>query len=214
MRTPRTRLALASVAAVAVLVVGACGGDDDDAEPDATEATAETSAVDETTSTEAASTDTAGGSDDTTDGTTSGTAGGEVGTREEYVEAAKAEVEFEDAEINDCVAEAIVSDEVYEAIQTAGLTVDAFSETGPSGAVDIDEAQAQAVAAEMAECGDLISQVLTDEAELACATENLSNEQLAEFLALSLFGLEPGAELQDANAAVEECLASATTTTG
>jgi hypothetical protein len=211
-RTLRTRSFAASVAVLAAVSFTACGGDDDD-DAETTEAPAVTT-VDETTAPEDTATadtvtdDTA----DTTEGSSPSSGGGEVGAQDDYIEAAKSEVQFEDEELNDCVATAIVSDDVYAAIEEAGLTVEEFQESGPTG-LDVDEDTARAVAAEMAACGDLIPEVLTDEDELACAEDNIDNGQMAEFLALSLFGLQPSDDLQEANDAVEACLDAAAPTT-
>ena len=210
-RSPRTRSRAASVALLATLAFAACGDDDDDDTADATAATT----LEATTATvaTAGSADTAGS--ETTSETGSSTpssGGGEVGSQEDYVEAAKSEVQFEDQEINDCVAAAIVSDDVYAAIQDAGLTVDDFQADGPIS-LGIEEDIADAVATEMAACGDLIPQVLTDEDEQACAEGNIDNDQMAQFLSLSLFGLQPTEDLQVANDAVQACLTEAATTT-
>ena len=116
------------------------------------------------------------------------------------------------AVVSSTVAAAIVSDDVYAAIQDAGLTVDDFQADGPVS-LGIEEDTARDVAAEMADCGDLIPQVLTDDAEQACAQDNITNDQMAEFLSLSLFGLQPTDDLQAANDAVEACLDEGSTTT-
>ena len=211
-RTLRTRSVAASVAVLATIAFAACGDDDDATDttdaPAATEVEA-TTAPDDTAT--AATEGTTGGSLDPADSTPS-SGGGEVGSQDDYIEAAKSEVQFEDQEINDCVAAAIVSDDVYAAIEEAGLTVEDFQADGPIS-LGIEEDTASAVAAEMADCGDLIPQVLTDEAEQACAQDNITNDEMAEFLSLSLFGLQPSDDLQAAYDAVATCLDEAATTT-
>lgn len=205
-RPPRTRLFAASVATLAALTFSACGGDDDTTSSDATVSTA----AGETTPTD----DTMLPNVDDTSGvsTTPSSGGGEVAAQEEYIEAAKGEVDFEDGEINDCFAEAIVNDDVYAAIEENGLTLEDFESDGPVS-LGVDEAVAADVASAAAACGDLLPQVLTDETEIECAQENLSNEQLAEYLVFSLLGAEPSDEVTAANEAVEVCLAGASTTT-
>lgn len=197
---------------LATFAFAACGGDDDDDTTDGSDVTLSTE-VDGTTPTEDTATDDTT-VDDTTDGTTSSSDSGEVGSQEEYIEATKSEVSFEDTDLNDCVAEAVVSDEVYAAIQDAGLTVEAYQSEGPDG-LDLDEAAAQVMADDLAACGDLVGQVLAgaDDVQLACAEEHISNQQIAEFLAFSLLGLEPSSDVTDANDAVDECIAAASTTT-
>ena len=212
-RTLRTRSLAASVALLATIAFAACGDDDD---ADTTDAPAATTADDSAAPADSATAATEG-TDSTedsaaTDGSTPSSGSGEVGSQDDYIEAAKSEVQFEDEEINDCVAAAIVSDDVYAAIEDAGLTVEDFQADGPVS-LGIEEDTARAVAAEMADCGDLIPQVLTDEAEQACAQDNITNDQMAEFLSLSLFGLQPTDDLQAANDAVEACLDEAGTTT-
>ena len=215
-RTLRTRSVAASVAVLATIAFAACG-DDDDA-TDTTDAPAATEVEETTAPDDTATAATEGTTDDSTDGSldpadsTPSSGGGEVGSQDDYIEAAKSEVQFEDQEINDCVAAAIVSDDVYAAIEEAGLTVEDFQADGPIS-LGIEEDTARDVAAEMADCGDLIPQVLTDEAEQACAQDNITNDEMAEFLSLSLFGLQPSDDLQAANDAVEACLDEAATTT-
>ena len=120
--SPRTRLFAASVAMLATFAFAACGDDDDDtsATTDA-EATADT-AVDVTTGATAtdASSETSGDVEGTTreDGSA-----GEVGEREEYVEAASEGFPTDDEEFAGCIGEAIISDDVYAAIEEAGVTV-------------------------------------------------------------------------------------------
>ena len=213
-RTLRTRSIAASVAVLATIAFAACGDDDDADTTDAPAATVdETTAPDDTatSATEGTTSDSTSGSVEPGDSTPS-SGGGEVGSQDDYIEAAKSEVQFEDQEINDCVAAAIVGDDVYAAIAEAGLTVEDFQADGPVS-LGIEEDTARDVAAEMADCGDLIPQVLTDDAEQACAQDNITNDQMAEFLSLSLFGLQPTDDLQAANDAVEACLDEAGTTT-
>ena len=200
-RSPRSRLFAASVAGLATIALAACGGDDDD-----------------TTTSDTASSDTATDETPTDEtsavGSTPTSGGGEVGSQEDYVAAAQEEIgaEFDDAELAECVGEAMVNDDVYAAIETAGLTVEQFSEDGPEG-LSVDQDVADQVAADFAACGDLLPQIASEDDELACAEENISNEQIGEFLAYSLFGLEQSDEVQSASEAVDACISAATTPT-
>ena len=65
--------------------------------------------------------------------------GGEVGSREEYVETTAEEISDEFGDLADCVAEALINDDVYAAIQAAGLTLEQFQEDGPTG-ITVDDA--------------------------------------------------------------------------
>jgi hypothetical protein len=201
----------ASVALIATFGIAACGGDDDD----------DAAATDPTTLDSAAATtpedtsDVTLSVDDTSGSTpTDGTGGGEVGTQDEYVEAAAEGFPIQDEELDGCIAEAMITDDVYAAIEESGVTTDAFRDSGPAGAgIVLDEAQANEVADGMAACGDLIGEVLSGNE--SCATDVLSNEQIAQYISFTLFSVEPSAELQSAYDAVETCLAeTATTTTG
>lgn len=212
-RPPRTRLFAASVALVATLGVAACGDDDDSAST--TEAGVE--ATDDSPSTVATEDTDLGAGDtvetiDPTGDSSPSTAGGEVGSQDEYVEAAKDEIgsEFDDQDIADCVGEAMVNDDVYAAIEEAGVTVEQFSEDGPTG-LAVDEAVAEQIASDFAACGDLVPQVVADEDELACAAD-LTNDEMAEFLAYNLLGQEPSADVTAAFDDVETCITVASTT--
>jgi hypothetical protein len=216
-RSPRSRLFAASVAGLATIALAACGGDDDDTTTsDGADVTLSTD-VDTTTS-DTASSDTATDETPTDEtsavGSTPTSGGGEVGSQEDYVTAAQEEIgaEFDDAELADCVGEAMINDDVYAAIETAGLTVEQFSEDGPEG-LSVDQDVADQVAADFAACGDLLPQIASEDDELACAEENISNEQIGEFLAYSLFGLEQSDEVQSASEAVDACISAATTPT-
>ena len=216
-RSPRTRLLAASVATLATFALAACGDDDDTT--DATDVTLSTE-VDETTPTEDTATDDTIAPDDTTDATTDGTTsssgGGEVGSQEEYLEAAREQLPIEDEEIRDCVAEALVSDDIYAAIQDAGMTVDTFNAEGP-GSLGLDESAAQAVADDLAACGDLASQFSAnaDPTRLQCLEENMDGDQIAAALAFEILSVDPPAELEAAQDAVQECVdAASPTTTG
>ena len=214
-RSPRTRLVTATVAAVATLALVACGGDDDDdtSTTTDTEATAETVDTSETTETSETfdnSDTSATGVDDTA--ATSGS--GEVGSREDYVEAAKAGFPVDDDALGDCIAEALISDEVFALIEDLGVTAEQLEDEGPNGAgITLDEDQATAVADDVAACGDLPAAVLEDEAELACATENMSNEQFAQYITFTLFSVTPSPDLQAAYEAMDECMRGSTTST-
>ena len=165
-------------------------------------------ATDETTEVTGDTSDTS----DTTPG--SGTGGGEVGTQDEYVEATATAVGYEDEAFNQCIAEAVVSDEVYAAIEESGRTVEEFQSGGPAD-LGLEEEQVMAVADEMAACGDLIPQVVQNEDERACVEASIDNNQMAQVLALSTFGLELTEELNAASDEVDACVEglSATTTT-
>ena len=67
------------------------------------------------------------------------------------MEAASAQLQIEDDEFAGCVAEAIVSDDVYDQIEELGVTVEGFADTGPAGqGITLDEDQADAVAGDVA----------------------------------------------------------------
>jgi hypothetical protein len=192
MDRPR-RLTFAALALVAATLLAACGDDDD--------STASTNPTASTTATSSSGSET----------TTGSSGGGEVGTKQDYVDAATEEIRFDDEDIGGCVAEAIVSDKVYAAIQKAGMTVEDFKNgTESIGSLSIDEAEAKSVAGEMAACGDLLSQAVTDEDQLACAKKSLSNEEFAQGLTYQLFGIDPTPELKEKNAAIGACIGAST----
>jgi hypothetical protein len=205
---------------LATFALAACGDDDDNDTTNGSDVTLSTD-VDETTPTEDTTTEGTTGDDtiapdDTTDGTTSSSGGGEVGERDEYLETAREQLPLEDEEIRGCVAEAIVNDDIYAAIQEAGLTVEAFASEGLDG-LGVDEATAEQVGSDLAACGDLVAEVVADadETEQRCATDNITNDQISELLAFTFLGLDPSDEVQQANDAVEECIdAASPTTTG
>jgi hypothetical protein len=224
-RARPSRLA-ASLAVVAAICLVACGDDDDDDTTAPTAGVAETTdtaaATDLTLSTEAP--DTAESSDTTepvdTGSTTSeeSTPGGEVGSRDDYVEAATAEINWDDRELTECVAEAIVSDDVYAAVQDADVTVEQFrgGQLEEQG-VTITDDQVAAIADDMAACGDLVPQLAGNEQEETCIAASFSNELMAEYLTASLFGRDQSAAAETANDEVTSCLTAAedtTTTTG
>jgi hypothetical protein len=203
MHRPR-RLTFAAVALVAATLLAACGDDDDDSTASTTAATT-TATASSTASSSGASTSSG------TETTTGSSGGGEVGTQQDYVDTATEEIRFEDEDIGGCVAEAIVSDKVYAAIQKAGLTVEDFKNgTESIGTLSIDEAEATSVAHDMAACGDLLSQALSDEHELACAKESLSNEEYAQGLSYQLFGIDPPADLKEKSDAIGKCVGAST----
>jgi hypothetical protein len=206
-RSRRRRLTFAALAVTAATLLAACGDDDD-----STATTASTASTESTTS----GTSTASSGSDTTDAsatTTAGSGGGEVGSKQDYVDAAESAIRFDDEDLRGCVAEALVSDDVYAAIQKAGLSVDDFKTGQSMDKLSVSEDQAAAVADEMAACGDLLPEILPDdEDQLSCAKGNMSNDQVAQLLSYSLFQIDLPEDLQAANDAVEKCVQGATST--
>jgi hypothetical protein len=210
MRRPaRTRLFAASVVMLATFACVACGGDDDDASATTDVATSEPDATSEPSAT-SGETDTAGTSDD---GTTPAVTG-EVGTREDYVEAAKSGFPVEDEDLAACIAEALITDDVYARIQELGVTAADFGDSGPTAlGITLNEEQATAMAEEIVACGDLLDALLADDAARACAEEHLSSEQFAQYVSFTLYAVEPSDELQAAYDAMDECVTATATTT-
>jgi hypothetical protein len=203
MEHSRRRLTLAALAVTAVALLAACGDDDDKAT-----GTAGTTAASTSASTGGASTS-SGGTGTTTATSGSGGSGGSVGSQQDYIDAAEASIQFDDEDLRGCVAEALVSDDVYAAIKKAGLTVDDFKSGEKIGDLKINEDEATSVAGGMAACGDLLPQILSDdEDQLSCATKSLSNDQVAKILSYSLFGVDMPEDLQAANATIEQCVQS------
>jgi hypothetical protein len=198
MDRPR-RLTFVAVALAATTLFAACGDDDD--------STASTSAS-TTASTSGASASTSGSE---TTGSTASTAtsgsGGEVGSKQDYVDAAESAIQFEDEEIRGCVAEALVSDDVYAAIQKVGLSLDDFKSGDSMDQLKVTEDQATSIADDIAACGDLLPQILSDdEDQLNCAKESLSNEQVGQLLSYSLFRIDLPEDLKTANTAIQACV--------
>ncbi|MET0460518.1 MAG: hypothetical protein ABW195_14800 [Ilumatobacteraceae bacterium] len=218
-RSPRSGVAplAAAIAVLLTVTLAACGGDDDDA--DSTTATGVTSTADtadDTAVTVAGSADTAVIVTVGTDvDTSSATGGGEVGTEDEYVEAAAAAIPWEDEEMSECAAVAIIDAIGYEQIQEVGVSVEQFGDVGPlESGLTIDEDSVSAVSSDVAACGDVLEQLtfgLGDE-ERSCVGANLDNEQLAESIVAPLFGLDPSADVAAGEDAIDECLREATTT--
>jgi len=213
-RSPRTRVLTASVAMVAAFALAACGGDDDDDTADTSGSlTVETVESDETVATDGTAATSGTDVTDETDGTTGSSGGGEVGAREDYVAAAVSQLQIEDEEVATCVAEALVSDDVYDQIEELDVTVEGFSDTGPAGqGITLDQGQAEAVASDVAACGDIVALLLEGD-ELVCAEDHLSSEQMAQNVSFTLFGVDRTEELQAAFDAMEECLSATATTT-
>jgi hypothetical protein len=204
MDRPR-RLTVVAVALVAATLLAACGDDDDST----ASTTASTSGASTPTSSDA--TGSTAGSDTTTAASGSG---GEVGSKQEYVDAAESAIQFEDEEIKGCVAKALVSDDVYAAIQKVGLSVDDFKAGDSMAKLEVSEGEATSVADEIAGCGELLPQILPDdEDQLNCAKESLSNDQVAKLLSYSLFKIDLPEDLKAANAAVEKCVQGPTSPT-
>lgn len=216
-RSPRTRLFAASVAVVATLGLAACGDDDDDtSSTTAVEVTLSTAGTDETevTVTEDTDVDVTVDTTDSTAGSTPTSGSGEVGSKDDYTEVARNEIRsrFDDDDLADCVGEAMVNDDVYAAIEDAGITVDEFSEDGPAG-LQLEEAVADQVAEDFAACGDLLPEIVKDDAARDCAEENITNDQVAEFMAFTLLEIDPSADVAAAVEAADACVNAGTTTT-
>lgn len=193
--------------AILLSTLVACGDDDDD---DTSATTAPTSAVDGSS----VATTAVAGTDGTTAASTSGSGGGEVAAQQEYVDAASDEIGEDFGDLADCAAEALINDDVYAAIQQAGLTLDQFKEDGPVG-LALDDSAVQGVGADLAACGDVLGQVIpSDEEEaVACAEQHITNEQAAAAIAYDVLGAEPNAELQTAIDDFQACIDETTATT-
>jgi hypothetical protein len=216
-RSPRSRVAPVAASFVAVLALGlaACGGDDDDAA--GTAVTGATSAgTADTAGSDTAATVTAGTDVESSDvgSSTPGTgsvAAGEVGTEEEYVAAASEAIAWEDTDISDCVATALVDAITYDQIEEAGVTVEQFSEGNPSTlGLTVDESDADAVSSDVADCGDLIGQIaaangMSDD-EQSCITDNIDNGQMAELLVTQFFTFTASDDLNSASDDVDACI--------
>lgn len=219
-RSLRTRFAAASLAVVATLALAACGDDDDDtSDTSGTEATVSTVETTDGPDTTSETEDTTGDTtSDTTDGTTGdtteGTGGGEVGEREDYVAAAEAQLEDIEMEDPSCIAEAVISEDIYAAIQDAGLTVEEFETSGP-GDLEVDDATLDAAAEELAACEGLSAGMSDNDDQQACIDASFDNAELARLLTYTLFGQDVPEDLQAPNDEVEACydaLQSETTT--
>jgi hypothetical protein len=214
-RSPRTRLVTATVAALATLALVACGGDDDDdtSATIETEVTADTTdATDPTDTSE--TTDTSDPSDTAVDDTTESTGAGEVGPREDYVAAAKEGFPVDDDALGECIAEALISDDVFTQIEDLGVSAEQLQEEGPQGVgIVLGQDQATAMAEEVAACGVVPADVLEDEAELGCAEELMSNEVFAQYITFTLFRVAPTPDLQAEYEAMEDCMGGTATTT-
>jgi hypothetical protein len=216
-RSPRTRLAAASLAVVATLALAACGDDDDDTtdESVATETTQDVATTDDTVdvTTDDTTDDT---TDETTDGTTDTTSegvsdpltdvtgGGEVGEREDYLTVAEDQLSGAGVEDPECVAAAIVTEDIHAAIEEAGLTVEEFTEQGPRG-VEVDDDTLEAAASDLAECGPLAESMADSEDQQACIEASFDNAELARLRIFTFFRGEVPEDLQDASDDVDAC---------
>lgn len=227
-RSLSTRLGIATVAALAALSFAACSSGDDDA-TDATDASAETTDDDATatttestessattevtegTETTEASTETSASESSVTSTPAAGSSGGTgvVASQEEYIAAATEELRVEDnPELARCAAEAIVNDDVYAAIQEAGMDLEAFHDAAFVGnGVLIEQEVADAVASDIAACGNLTSSFSADDKEQNCLEASFDNVLIAEYLVAGLFGLTPSDEVLAADEAVTACMA-------
>ncbi len=199
MHRPR-RLTFAALAVAAATVLAACG--DDDTAGTSASTTASTSSESTTSTSETTETTGTTGSS----GSSTGASGsGDVGSKQDYIDAAESAIGFGDEDIRGCVATAVVSDKVYAAIRQTGLSVDDFGAADSLGKLKVSADEAASVADDMAACGDLLPQLISDEDRLTCAKENLSNTQVAQILAYSLFQVDLPEDLQTANNAVGQC---------
>ena len=221
-RSPRSRFAPVAASFVAVLALGlaACGGDDDDADGTAvTDVTSSEGSTDTADTADTAGDDTVTSDTTETDADSStpagGTASGEVGTEEEYVEATSAAIPWDDEEMSDCAAVALIDAIGYDQITDAGITVEQFSTQGPGASgLTIDEDSLTDVSSEVAACGDVLAQLTTgmDDDQRICVEDNLDNEQLAELLVAPLFQLDPSDEVVAGSEAVDACIGELTAT--
>jgi hypothetical protein len=199
-RSRRRRLSFAALAIATATMLAACGDDD-------TASTTTGRAAGTTTTTSGSSSATSRSSNGTATTTVTSGSGGTVGSKQDYVDAAASSIQFADEKIKGCVAEALVSDDVYAAIQKNKLSVDDFKSGDSIDQLKVGQEEAASVATDMAACGELLPQILSgNEAQLSCATKSMSNEQIAKLLSYSLFGIDLPKDLQTANSAVQACV--------
>ncbi len=229
MNLPRIRrVAPVTASVVALLVLGLAACDDD--ANDATDSTTGTSTPDTTNTTDdsddttedtddtAETDDTSEDTDDTaeTDDTgsapTSGTGdSGAPATEEDYVAAAAVAIGFQDTEMSDCLAQALIDGIGFARIEASGVSPEEF--TSAPSLVELDlgiaEDDAADVQAAMTECGDIVESFLaSSEAnaeEADCARSVLTNELMAESLVTQIAELPRSAELEAAVDTLEAC---------
>lgn len=218
-----------AVLSVAVMALAACGGDDDsssDSTAEATEPTeppeggAEPTPVDATS--EDASTTAAETSapDDTTtpDDTTESTSSGEIGEDETaYVDALIEDYDGPGEDVVECLAEAIIKGVGLARLQSAGVSPQALVDSSNLSELGLAFDDPAAVESAVVGCGDgylvlaLTGTETTPEAQ-ACADEHVNDEIVARVVVASFSGEEPDANAQAAAGAFEACLEEASST--
>ena len=228
MNLPRIRrVAPVTASVVAMLVFGLAACDDDG--NDATDSTG-TSTPDTTNTTDDSDdttddTDDTAGTDDTTEDTddtvgtddTGSTPGsgtddsGAPATEEDYVAAAAVAIGFQDTEMSECLAQALIDGIGFARIEASGVSPEEF--TSAPSLVELDlgiaEDDAADVQVAMTECGDIVESFLSSSEanaeEADCARGVLTNELMAESLVTQIAELPRSAELQAAVDTLEAC---------
>lgn len=194
-----------------VLIVAACGGDDEgDTASTSTVAAASTAADDPTPvetprETTDVTTDPTDASDTSSDG--SGAAGD--ATMDEYVDAGAETMGFDDPEIARCIVATTLDVAGEDAVRATGLTPEEFA-AGGINTLTWEQAQSEELAERLPECGDLlqlyIDQGATTEDEAACAAEVLDNELVGAIVAYTMTGLSPIDDMEQVDADLTDCL--------
>ncbi len=109
----------------------------------------------------------------------------------------------------ECVAQALVDAIGAERLEASGVTPEDFVATGSLEEIDLglDPSAAPAMQADLEACPSLVELFgeaadASDE-EIACVSENLSQEQIAELFAVQFTGGTPSQELIDAQGATQ-----------
>lgn len=210
-RRPRRLLAL-SLAALAVF--GACGGDDDDdtaattAEPGTDGSLPATITAGSTTAAPPPTATAATPASATPDTATSASAAS--GDIEPYIEAGAEAIGTDDEEAARCLSTAFIDAVGPENVLATGLSPEEFygsASIEATGVVVTDQIR-EDVEANVLGCGDLVQAItdsIEDETEADCVRQTLTNELIAEQVAVGLVGATPSPELQEALAEAQTC---------
>ena len=105
----------------------------------------------------------------------------------------KAGFPVDDEELGECIAEALISDDVYAQIEELGVTAEQFGDDGPAGlGITLDEEQADGDRrATLAACGDLADDVLADEdATRRAPRRTCPTSRSPEYVTFALFSVD------------------------
>jgi len=210
MFSPRPVRRLA-VAVAALVLLGACGGDGDEA----SDSTAGVTATEPTVAVGAGSTaapNTTSASPSSAVASTGGStaSSGAAADIDAYVEAGTERVGTDNEEAAMCFASSLIDGIGADRVLATGLSPEEFFASASleeAGVTITDEIRAD-VEANVLGCGDLveiIAESVDDETDAECLRQTFTNELIAERFAVAVVGATPSPELEEAQALIQAC---------